>query len=378
MHRTVVKVIFCLFSLCVCFFYTRAQNQAYDFQVFFRVSDTTVDRNYLDNPGTFDRLDNVLSLFGDVAIDTVRIVAKSSPEGSRALNMKLANGRAAAMKSYIEKHHPGLAGKIIIDAGISPWPSGYADKKALAKLRYTKFSLVFQSGTVPVLCDDRIIVLQDFIPVEPDEISAPEDEFLPFELEPIIVNIPEYRQAIKRIPVLALSTNMLYDLAITPNFAVEFPLGKHWSMLGEYTFPWWVTRDNTRAWQILKWDLGARYWFHTPAKDNPMDVLRGHFLGLDLSAGYYDIEPYHTGWQGEFQAAGLEYGYAWTLGDFWRIEAFIGGGWMGTHYRYYEGNKDDSKLMYKDTDIKPWNFGPIKLGVSIKYVLSRKQRRDGK
>ena len=176
-------------------------------------------------------------------------------------------------------------------------------------------------------------------------------------------------------PILAVSTNALFDLAITPNFAIEFPIGKSWSVFGEYTFPWWVTKANDRAWQILKWDLGVRYWFHGKRSQYPMDVLRGYFLGLDLSAGYYDIEPHHKGWQGEFQLAALEYGYAWRLGNAWRLDAFIDLGWMGTHYRYYEATEGDEHLLYQHSAKLNW-FGPTKLGVSFKYIIGRKPKNE--
>ena len=179
-------------------------------------------------------------------------------------------------------------------------------------------------------------------------------------------------------PVLALSTNLLYDLAITPNFAVEVPLGRQWSLYGEYTFPWWVTRDNSRAWQILKADLGVRYWISRHKQ--PMDVLSGHFIGLDAAIGYYDIEPHHTGWQGEAVAAMLEYGYAWKLGKKkrWRLDLFLGVGWMGTKYRYYQATEDDRHLLYQYSGRMGW-FGPTKVGVSIKYVIPHQpKQKNGK
>jgi hypothetical protein len=180
-----------------------------------------------------------------------------------------------------------------------------------------------------------------------------------------------------RKPLFAVSTNALYDLAITPNFAIEVPVGKKVSLYGEYTFPWWVSRDNSRAWQILKWDLGARYWFFGGRSENPMDVMIGPFAGIDLGAGYYDIEPHHKGWQGEFQTVGLEIGWAWDLGKDWRLDAFVGAGWLGSHARIYEGSSDDKHLIFQDFGKLTW-FGPTKAGVSIKYIFGHNDRRTEK
>ena len=187
---------------------------------------------------------------------------------------------------------------------------------------------------------------------------------------------PETDQPKERYPLFAASTNLLYDVLITPNFALELPIGHNWSVLLDYTFPWWVNPANNRAWEMLKLDLGVRYWLgHRDASDR-MDILRGHFIGLDLGAGYYDLEPRHTGWQGEFQTAGLEYGYAWRLGEKWRLDAFGAVGVFRTHYRYYEGNSDDSKLLWQYNGRYSW-FGPTKLGVSIKYIFTAERARRG-
>lgn len=175
-------------------------------------------------------------------------------------------------------------------------------------------------------------------------------------------------------PLFAVSSNIILDAAITPNLNIEVPLGRQWSVYTEYTFPWWVTKGNNRAWQIQKWDLGGRYWFNRHRQ--PMDVLSGHFIGLDVAGGYYDIEPNHRGWQGEAVVATLEYGYAWILGKkkVWRLDLTVGAGWMGTEYRYYKADESDQHLLYQYTGRFNW-WGPTKVGLSFKYLFKTKTRR---
>lgn len=181
---------------------------------------------------------------------------------------------------------------------------------------------------------------------------------------------------VARKPIFAFSTNVLYNLAITPNVAIELPLGQRVSLLAEYAFHWWVTPNNVYAWQMLKGDLGLRFWLSKRDKGNRMDVLKGHFIGLDFGAGYYDLEPGHTGYQGEFQTACLEYGYAWPLGKkkHWRLQAYLGVGWFGTVYRFYEGDEGDVRLYYKHDGRFNW-FGPTKVGLSFQYIINTKTRR---
>ena len=178
----------------------------------------------------------------------------------------------------------------------------------------------------------------------------------------------------EKSPLFAVSTNIVLDAAITPNVNIEVPIGKQWSAYTEYTFPWWVTKGNNRAWQIQKWDLGGRYWFNR--HQNPMDVLSGHFVGLDIAGGYYDIEPNHRGWQGEAIVASLEYGYSWLAARNWRVQVYIGAGWMGTGYRYYRATEGDQHLIYQNTGRFTW-LGPTKAGVSIQYLFhyNKKHKR---
>lgn len=178
-------------------------------------------------------------------------------------------------------------------------------------------------------------------------------------------------------PLFALSTNMLHDIAITPNLMLEVPIGRRWSIYLEYTFPWWVNKKNTGAWQILKWDLGARFYpFFKYDESDPLDILRGHFFGIEFSGGYYDFEPKHTGYQGEFQIAGIEYGYSWRVARCWHIDLFIGAGWMGTHYRCYTGDANDEHLLYQYSGKLNW-FGPTRFGVSAKCVIPYNRKVKG-
>ena len=215
-----------------------------------------------------------------------------------------------------------------------------------------------------ITVEDEVIEVNDSLKVEDQKA-----EIAPMPLPALVY------------PRFAVSTNLAYDLygvtdgfRFTPNISLEFPIGNKWSTYLEYTFPWWVSNVNNQAWQILKWDLGTRYWLSRHNAKDPMDILTGHFVGIDLGAGYYDIEPLHKGWQGEFQTVGLEYGYAWRLGRAWRLDAYAGAGWLGTHYRYYEGDSTDQHLLYRHHGKMDW-FGPVKAGISIKYIVHAEKRR---
>lgn len=383
-----------------------AQAGARDFHISFRVNQYVLDTTYRDNAKNLRELEQFLRQ--DVmAGNVVFIYAYASPEGKEQQNISLAQKRAQTMKALLLTRFPdaieqveiawagenwtGLRQSIEQDSRLSVAErnallsilddetlSGPDKKKRLQGRQSYRYLL---SNIYPALratgftaeSFPEILVEEAFIPDAESEEFATLDTSLP-QVAPFRP-APKLEYTTERYPILAVSTNTLLDLAITPNVAVEVPIGSSWSASLDYTFPWWLNRTNDMAWQILKWDLGARYWLRGHRRQTPMDIFKGHFLGLDLGAGYYDIEPKHTGYQGEFQTVGVEYGYAWQLGKNrrWRLDAYVAAGWMGTHYRFYKGNASDTKLIYQYDGRFTW-LGPTKLGVSIKYIFSKERR----
>ena len=402
------RVAVLLLVLCADTLFCRAQERAESQKFFYKQGKAVMDSSYMTNEATMAQIRHILNTTDLSNLEYLVIESGASPEGSEALNSRLSIERGEALGRFLEANIPGnlLEGKTTVKYNGEDWEGlrrliaadasigeavrtrilniidsdvpvatkknrlnavpGY---KALAEKYYPvlRYAFLYLAYTIPE-------------PVLPDidtDIELAQQELITPVFEPLEVTVPHVEPGSHIIvkPLFAVSTNVLYDLALTPNIALEVPLGKRWSLYGEYTFPWWVTKGNDRAWEILKWDLGARYWMSR--RRSSADVLTGHFLGLDLSAGYYDIEPRHTGWQGEGVAATLEYGYAWRLGKNWRIDAYLGAGWMGTEYRYYEADEADAHLLYKYTGRFNW-LGPTKAGVSIKYLFTHTDRRKRK
>lgn len=220
------------------------------------------------------------------------------------------------------------------------------------------------------------VQLSDDVQVQDEEIAVDSTKLVVANDTPAVESLEPVYEIYER-PLFAATTNALYDIVATPNFGYEIPIGHRFSFFSDYTFPWWITRDNSRAWQMLKWDIGGRWYFSRHDKEDRFDILNGHYLGLDLSAGYYDLEPHHKGYQGEFQMFALQYGYGWVLGKHWRLDANVGAGLFASHYRYYKGDSRDKHLIYQHHGKIYW-FGPVHAGISFKYLFTVKQRREVK
>lgn len=191
---------------------------------------------------------------------------------------------------------------------------------------------------------------------------------------------------------LALKTNLLFDAATLFNIEVEVPLGKHWSILGEWTFPWWgglgnnggvspVPRYSKKVtMQMLSGGVEARYWFprsrsleKKATRWNDYNPLNGWFVGLYTGAGKYDFQLGGDGMQGEFFiAAGISAGYAHPIGKYLHMEYSLGLGYLNTEYYNYtprDGHKVVKILPNGQYDRRKqtW-FGLTKAKISLVWV----------
>ena len=135
----------------------------------------------------------------------------------------------------------------------------------------------------------------------------------------------------RRRPLLALKTNLLFDAALMPNVEIEVPVGKRWSVNGEYAFPWWQFDRGKYCMQVLMGGLEGRYWLGSRKSREDREVLTGHFLGLYAGGGKYDLQWGEKGYQGEFFiAAGVSYGWATRIARHLHLEFNIGIGLLRT------------------------------------------------
>lgn len=171
---------------------------------------------------------------------------------------------------------------------------------------------------------------------------------------------------------VAVKTNILSDALYNPNVAVEFGVAPRWTVdLSGQLNLWNLSHD--RKWKHWAVQPEARYWF--------CDRFAGHFLGAHLLGGQYNVGgidvPFSflgtdfrklrdTRYQGWYAGAGVAYGYDWTLGEHWNVEAEIGVGWTYTRYDRFRCAGCGKKI---EEDMPHSYFGPTKVAVNIEYVF---------
>lgn len=177
--------------------------------------------------------------------------------------------------------------------------------------------------------------------------------------------------------LLALKTNLLFDAVLMPNVEIEVPIGRRWSVSGEYIFPWWLFDNHKYCLQILSGGLEGRYWLGGGGGGGRREALTGHFVGMYAGGGKYDLQWKETGYQGEFFiATGASYGWAMRVVRNLHIEFSIGIGLLRTNYRHYHADDGYRTLRWQENGRYTW-FGPTKAKISVVWLLNRGGRKGG-
>ena len=196
----------------------------------------------------------------------------------------------------------------------------------------------------------------------------------------------------ERVPVAALTTNLLYDsgialtgfhtLPLTVGF--EIPVGQHWSVYGDYliTTPWHAWNHNAECVELMHADIGGR-WYpgtgfkHPFRKTENRRVLEGWYTYAAFGMGYYDFERNGKGYQGEEFLGSVGVGYSLVFGPHLSLNFGLGVGPLYTHYRYYEGRSNNEHLMYQYKG--KWQyFGITDAKVTLTWLFYRERKVKGK
>lgn len=388
-------------------------------KIHFRFDDTMVLQDFKENNIGLARLE---SLIKDAnTIDSIAITGLSSPEGWSVYNCSLALRRAESMRNYLHLHYPAtrtipihlhinqdmvnsLIGHINNDTNVPRRnkvlevlsDESRSTDTRIANLRlisgssydYIKHNIFHQMRT-SVSC---------FVYYKKPSKTSPAKSAEPIEIEkapavisdttnsPIIATENRVDAPISYIckPLFALKTNLLFDAASLLNIELEVPIGKRWSVAGEWIFPWWLSDRKQHSLQVLSGNVEGKYWFgnrETLPNGNKRHVMTGWHAGIYAGGGYYDLEWNKVGYQGEFFiAAGISGGYAHTInknGNL-RMEYSLGIGYMQTNYRQYDAEQDTNgnwHLYRRGNGRYTW-IGPTRARISLVWMINSKKKGE--
>jgi Protein of unknown function (DUF3575). len=195
-----------------------------------------------------------------------------------------------------------------------------------------------------------------------------------------IVAINTFNQTQRKPVYIALKNNLLYDVVLLPNLAVEVYLGGKWSLAVNGNLSWWKFNEPVQnEWFHRIQTVGAelRYWFDSPFP------LHGHAIGLYGMTGNYDLRLFpgnenSNGWlSNRSWSTGLSYAYSVPISCYFNMEFGISFGYVGGKYYKYNYCLDDEWWAQQQEKNRHY-FGPTKAGISLVWLIgsgnSRKKR----
>lgn len=445
--------------------YTDEERPPYSLDEFCKKAGTVVfkvNKTYIEpgNPFLTELRTNLLGLIRQQKLQLYRIDVRgaASPEGPIRNNQRLAIGRANTLRDSITAILPSAEGNIIRMSSVTedyellihymrqagdpdtPLVQNLYDKWSTTPERLKAALMSAKNRTLwprllkeyfPQLRATRVILYfhidpeQEPVVPEPVELEPIEPTFStePAPVTPVVTPI-EVIDTIHRRPVLAIGTNLIYDLWYMPDFgfapmwngrlewypySTKHNFWNHTSLAVAFVNPYWHKWAKHKFYQIRNYEIegrlyhryeqltGQRYGWYVGA------AIENNIFGIGLSD--------HRGWQGEglgFQVTG---GYVLPLDKCksWKLEFNLGAGFYETHYDPYiyddpyagtslghgEYNpptvnpSEGDKLHYyykwygaaKDFKKRQWRYrwiGPMQVGVNIKYdILWKRQQHRG-
>lgn len=356
-------------------------------------------------------------------LNSIDIVAYTSPEGPYTLNRKLARKRAENISAYLRGNMPFLPGErfnvqpkginwdglaamvetsdiqyrsevlnILRNVPETTYRNGTLVDSRLKRLMdlrggrpywymYENFFPDLRAAGAYVICSvERIVptVLPDTVLSEPVEIVEPvyiEETStvvsIPADTLNLVTNNSDLLPARERdYDRWAIKSNALYLAAGVTNIGGEYAFHPHWSVdLPLVYSPYTIARRYRMRFLYIQPE--ARYWLDCP--------MKGHFFGVHLHAGVFNVSlDDKNRYQSEkgFHGAGISYGYAMPLSRRWSMEFTVGVGYAFTKYCTYY-NVPNGIRYEKNIPYNYW--GITKLGLNFVYRFGDKcgkQRKE--
>lgn len=172
--------------------------------------------------------------------------------------------------------------------------------------------------------------------------------------------------------VVALKTNMLYDVVLVPNIGVEVAVGKGWTIGADWFYTWFSSDNRHRYWQGYGGYATVRRYFGSAAKSqdskNKTQNFTGHHVGIYGLGLTYDVEWGGRGYQAARFGfgAGVEYGYSMPIGSRLNLDFSLGVGFQDGEYKEYD--PVDDHYVWHSTNKRHW-WGPTKAEVTLKWSI---------
>lgn len=419
MKRISLLVFLLHFSLLVMIGQEREKEQSCthcyvrkQYNIFFESGVSKIDHSYYDNADILYNMKADIETSVEIlkmVPDTVLIKSTASPDGKADQNSTLAEERAANTKAILLAMFPDL-GKAVFRMEFeeeswdglkqilkchSDFPQGeqmltiinssmdeLSKEKALREctegwnhlvennlyvLRTSSITLTLANkGKVDEYSQD----IQEPIQVEPEavkEVSQDEEQ-----MKPENTSTPKNTKK-KSTNRIHLKTNVIGLAAGIANAAVEFDLGKHWSLTLPVYYSAWNYFKPTLKLRTFTIQPEVRYWI---AENNS-----GFFTGAHFGLGYYNVAL-----DGAFRyqdhnmetpslGGGLAVGYRLPISknNRWNLEFTLGAGVYPSHYdKFHNTPITENGLMISNHKYLYWGVDQASISLSYAFGINTK------
>ena len=180
--------------------------------------------------------------------------------------------------------------------------------------------------------------------------------------------LPSFNIDQPRLPVLAVKSNLLYDLTTTINLGVEIGLAHRWTVDIPFNYNPWRLDGHTR---LRHWGIQPeiRYWFCNRF-DGWFVGLHGHYVKFNVGGlpdwSFISENMQKNRYQGYLYGAGGSVGHSWILKNRWSLEATVGIGYARMVFDKYPCAECGTSMGRRTKDY----FGPTKVGLSLVYMIN--------
>lgn len=226
--------------------------------IYFKVGKTDIVPSFMGNSATLNTFDRFLIDYTNprfmYTLQGITLQGSASPEGKAHWNRILATRRADAISKYIRNEHSvnqQLVKKdnVTLNTGahFSTWP----------ELRSTRiivdYSRISKEDPLPVLAKylrapaekevsgnsfTEQIQANEYHPSSKISAKAREEAGTATQTETVDGITAQSKRFQKKYNYIAIKTNALYDLLLTPNIGVELPINNKYSVAVNWMYAW--------------------------------------------------------------------------------------------------------------------------------------------
>lgn len=166
-------------------------------------------------------------------------------------------------------------------------------------------------------------------------------------------------------PVVALKSNLLFDLAGAPNAGVEVALGRRFSAGADFAYAWWRI-NNLYALQTKQGGVNVKFWFR------PRERLTGWHTGIYATwISRYDVQ-WRDGWQGDaLWSTGVSVGRSMPVAKRLNLEFLLAAGYLHTLEARHYTRPENGHLMWDKTVHNASRFSITKAQINLVWLLRR-------